>query len=98
MTTPIEQTIAQLERWRESVRCEQDRHVLALTGTDVGLVQRAFLVARLAVLEKELTDVDELLAGQRAIRHKAPFILPLRPSRLPVLKVQLRRPDARKRA
>lgn len=94
--TPIEQTIAQLERWIESIHRERDGHAQLMAEERASAIQRAFSAARLGRLDGELASAQDLLGSQQALRLRPELLLDERPRAM--LKVAWRGERERKRA
>jgi hypothetical protein len=91
--TPIEQLLAQLERWLASIDGERDRHAQVLSASTSTPVARAFSVARLAVLDVERAETLRLIRRYRRDRFKAQLMFIHRPR---MLALPLRRKTDRK--
>lgn len=87
----IEHCIAQVERWEESIRREQDELARTMADPDRSDVTWNFCAERLAALDVELDRVKRTLADLRAKRFLAELILPVRP-RHRMLKARRRLP------
>jgi len=97
--TPIEETIAQLERWIDSIDREKDQHMRTMADARASEIAWGFASARLAFLDVKRKEAVELLEDQKGKRHRWELLLAEWPGHRQ-LKVPLRRraAPARKRA
>lgn len=93
----FDRVIERAERWIVAIDIERDRLVATVNWSLISEVERAFITERLAVLDRERIEAEEVLATLRTLEYRPEVMFKARPVRL--LKVPLRRePEARKRA
>jgi hypothetical protein len=97
VSSNIERSIEQIERWIEAIQQEKDYHGTLLSNPELSAVSRQFACARLSCLDVELNNARELLTDLQAKRHRPELLFEERPRHHRLLRVPLRR-KARKTA
>lgn len=91
----FERVLRRTARWIESIDQERDRLAQSVDGTRiVSEIHRAFVTARLGVLEHDRLDALALLAELETLQYRPELMFPARPR---MLRVTLRERE-RKRA
>lgn len=94
---PIEQTIAQLERWIDAIDRDKDRCAQVMANQRSTPIEWHFASARLAYLDVKRVEAVSLLESQKAHRNRWELLLPSFPASRQ-LKVPLRRRSAERKA